>query len=52
MVISAFMLEGYFIGLKEGAILGNGVLMAFILGFLPLAIAGYYWQNNHLLWPL
>lgn len=47
---TAFMLEGYFIGLKEGAILRNGVLMAFIFGFLPLAIAGYYWQNNHLLW--
>ncbi|EAZ91251.1 guanitoxin biosynthesis MATE family efflux transporter GntT [Crocosphaera chwakensis] len=46
----AFMLEGYFIGLKEGKILRNGVLIAFLIGFLPLVIMAYYWQNNHLLW--
>lgn len=50
LTATAFMLEGYFIGLKEGKTLRNGVLMAFILGFLPLVIAAYYWQNNHLLW--
>ncbi|MBH8560876.1 MATE family efflux transporter [Nostoc sp. CENA67] len=46
----AFMLEGYFIGLKEGATLRNAVLLAFGLGFLPLAIAAWYLHNNHLLW--
>lgn len=46
----AFMLEGYFIGLKEGAILRNAVLIAFGVGFLPLAFAGWYLHNNHLLW--
>lgn len=46
----AFMLEGYFIGLKEGVILRNAVLLAFFVGFLPLAIAAWYFQNNHLLW--
>lgn len=46
----AFMLEGYFIGLKEGAILRNTVLLAFALGFSPLAIAAWYFHNNHLLW--
>jgi multidrug resistance protein, MATE family len=46
----AFILEGYFIGLKEGAILRNAVLLAFFLGFIPLAIAAWYFQNNHLLW--
>lgn len=46
----AFMLEGYFIGLKEGATLRNAVLLAFGLGFIPLAIAAWYFHNNHLLW--
>jgi multidrug resistance protein, MATE family len=46
----AFMLEGYFIGLKEGAKLRNAVLLAFGLGFIPLALTGWYLHNNHLLW--
>ncbi|WGV23792.1 guanitoxin biosynthesis MATE family efflux transporter GntT [Halotia branconii] len=46
----AFMLEGYFIGLKEGKTLRNAVLIAFGLGFSPLAIAAWYFHNNHLLW--
>lgn len=50
LTATAFMLEGYFIGLKEGATLRNGVLTAFFLGFLPLVIIAYSWQNNHLLW--
>ena len=45
-----FILEGYFIGLKEGTSLRNAVLMAFFVGFIPLAIAAWYFQNNHLLW--
>ncbi|WP_414578373.1 guanitoxin biosynthesis MATE family efflux transporter GntT [Anabaena sp. CCY 9402-a] len=46
----AFMLEGYFIGLKEGAIIRNAVLLAFGFGFTPLAATGWYLHNNHLLW--
>ncbi|MBD2446042.1 MATE family efflux transporter [Nostoc sp. FACHB-152] len=46
----AFMLEGYFIGLKEGATLRNAVLIAFGIGFLPLAITAWYVHNNQLLW--
>lgn len=46
----AFMLEGYFIGLKEGVILRNAVLLAFGLGFTPLTVAAWYFHNNHLLW--
>ncbi len=46
----AFMLEGYFIGLKEGKTLRNAVLIAFGLGFMPLAIAAWYLQINHILW--
>ncbi|MGK7956418.1 MAG: guanitoxin biosynthesis MATE family efflux transporter GntT [Crocosphaera sp.] len=50
LTATAFMLEGYFIGLKEGTTLRNGVLTAFFLGFFPLASLSYFWQNNHLLW--
>jgi MATE family multidrug resistance protein len=46
----AFMLEGYFIGLKEGVILRNAVLFAFGLGFIPLAIISWYLHSNHILW--
>lgn len=46
----AFMLEGYFIGLKEGKTLRNAVLVAFGGGFMPLAIAAWYFHNNHILW--
>lgn len=46
----AFMLEGYFIGLKKGEALRNAVLIAFGVGFIPLAITAWYLQNNHILW--
>jgi MATE family multidrug resistance protein len=46
----AFMLEGYFIGLKEGKTLRNAVLIAFGLGFVPIAITAWSLHNNHLLW--
>ncbi|MEM9805017.1 MAG: MATE family efflux transporter, partial [Cyanobacteria bacterium P01_D01_bin.56] len=46
----AFMLEGYFIGLKEGAVLRNGALLGFGLGFTPLALLATYLQNSYLLW--
>jgi multidrug resistance protein, MATE family len=46
----AFTLEGFFIGLKEGATLRNAVLTAFGLGFMPLAITAWYLHSNHLLW--
>ena len=46
----AFMLEGYTIGLKEGARLRNSALIALIFGFAPVAGIAWYLQNNHLLW--
>ncbi|MBT9311719.1 guanitoxin biosynthesis MATE family efflux transporter GntT [Leptothoe kymatousa] len=46
----AFMLEGYFIGLKEGAVLRNGAILGFGLGFIPLALLATYWQSSYLLW--
>jgi multidrug resistance protein, MATE family len=46
----AFILEGYFIGLKEGAILRNASLIAFGLIFLPLIVLSSYLQSVNLLW--
>ncbi len=46
----AFMLEGFFIGLKAGTVLRNAALTAFGVVFLPVAIAGWSLQSNHLLW--
>ena len=46
----AFMLEGYFTGLKDGLILRKGALIAFCFVFIPVAATAWYWQNVHLLW--
>lgn len=46
----AYMLDGYFLGLTAGKILRQSSLIAAIVGFLPLAIAAWYWQTNNLLW--
>ncbi|MBT9311720.1 guanitoxin biosynthesis MATE family efflux transporter GntT [Leptothoe kymatousa] len=46
----AFMLEGYFIGLKAGAVVRNGALLGFGFGFTPLALVAVYLQNSYLLW--
>ena len=46
----AYMLDGYFLGLTAGKILRQSTLIAALVGFLPTAIAAWYWQNNHLLW--
>ena len=46
----AFMLEAYFIGLKQGSVLRNASLIAFCLAFLPTAIAAWYGRNVALLW--
>ena len=46
----AYMLDGYFLGLTAGKILRHSTLLATGLGFIPLAIAAWYWQTNNLLW--
>lgn len=46
----AYMLDGYFLGLTAGKILRQSTLIAAIIGFVPMAIAAWYWQTNHLLW--
>lgn len=46
----AFMLEGYFIGLKEAKPLRNGVLVAFFLVYLPCLSVAVWQQSNNWLW--
>ncbi|MCP2727550.1 guanitoxin biosynthesis MATE family efflux transporter GntT [Limnofasciculus baicalensis] len=45
-----WIFEGYFGGLTEGKILRNSALGSFGLGFMPMAVAAWYFHNNHLLW--
>ncbi len=47
---SAYILEGYVIGLKEGAKLRNSALTALGFGFVPVAWVAWHLQSNHLLW--
>lgn len=46
----AYLLDGYFLGLTAGRHLRHSVLIATLFGFLPLAVAAWYWQQVHLLW--
>lgn len=46
----SFVLEGYFIGLIEGKLLRNTALIAFALGFTPMAFVAWYTHSNHILW--
>jgi len=50
MVGFVYMLEGYFLGLTQMFVLRNGILAAFFIGFVPLVIAAWQFQNVHLLW--
>lgn len=46
----AFMLDGYFLGLAEGAILRNTALVATLAGFVPIALIAWQLQSCYLLW--
>ncbi|PSF37284.1 MATE family efflux transporter [Aphanothece hegewaldii CCALA 016] len=46
----AFMLDGYFLGLAEGAILRNTALVATLAGFVPIAMIAWQLQSCYLLW--
>ena len=46
----SYLLDGYFLGLTAGGLLRRSVLFATLLGFIPLAIAAWFWQDVHLLW--
>lgn len=47
---AAFMLESYFIGIKDGKTLRNGSLLAFGVGFLPLSLLAALQQSETILW--
>ncbi|MBC8124028.1 MAG: MATE family efflux transporter [Gemmatimonadaceae bacterium] len=46
----AFMLDGYFLGLTEGAVLRNATIFASLVGFAPLALFAWQQHSNPLLW--
>ncbi len=46
----ASMLEGFFLGVAEGKIIRNVSLISAIFGFIPSAIASWYFHNNYILW--
>ncbi|AFY79738.1 Na+-driven multidrug efflux pump [Pleurocapsa sp. PCC 7327] len=46
----AFVLDGYFLGLAEGATLRNTALAATLVGFAPIAIAAWRFHSSSLLW--
>ena len=46
----AYMLDGYFLGLTEGYILRQAMLVSAFIGFAPTAIAAWCFHSNHLLW--
>lgn len=46
----AFMLDGYFLGLAEGATLRNAAVLATLTGFAPIAVLAWHLESNNLLW--
>lgn len=46
----AFMLDGYFIGLSNTAIVRNSALLGFWVGFTPITVWAWWIHNNHILW--
>jgi multidrug resistance protein, MATE family len=50
LTAAAFILESYFIGIKDGSTLRNGAVLSFTMVFLPLVLLAIYQQSEHLLW--
>lgn len=46
----AFILDGYFLGLAAGPVLRNSMVTAAVVGFAPLAIAGWQLEATQMLW--
>ncbi|BCL33889.1 MATE family efflux transporter [Nostoc sp. MS1] len=46
----AYALDGYFLGLTQGRILRESMLIATTIGFIPSAMTAWYFHNSHLLW--
>jgi MATE family multidrug resistance protein len=46
----SYLLEGYFLGFAQGPTVRNATLISSLLGFAPVALAAWYFHNNHILW--
>ncbi|WP_206603126.1 guanitoxin biosynthesis MATE family efflux transporter GntT [Leptolyngbya ohadii] len=46
----AYMLDGYFLGLTEGATLRRAAVLSTLVGFVPVAIGAAWLRSPHLLW--
>lgn len=46
----AFIFDGFFLGISEGKILRNSMIVSSILFFFPIAYWGKIQNNNHILW--
>jgi multidrug resistance protein, MATE family len=46
----AYLLDGYFLGLTQGRILRQSAVSAALFGFVPMAIAAWFFHAVHLLW--
>ena len=46
----AFMLNGYFLGLMQSAIVRNSIVFSALIGFLPVAFWAWKTENDQLLW--
>ena len=46
----AYIYDGYFLGLTQGRVLRNSMLVSFVVAFLPLAATALHAHSNHLLW--
>ncbi|MGJ4745757.1 MATE family efflux transporter [Leptospira sp. SA-E8] len=46
----AFIFDGFFLGISEGKILRNSMIVSSILFFFPIAYWGKIQSNNHILW--
>ncbi|WP_157186899.1 MATE family efflux transporter [Leptospira sp. B5-022] len=46
----AFIFDGFFLGISEGKILRNSMIISSILFFFPIAYWGKIQNNNHILW--
>lgn len=46
----AFIFDGFFLGISEGKILRNSMIVSSIVFFFPIAYWGKVQNNNHILW--
>jgi len=50
LTATVFMMESYFIGIKDGTTVRNGAVIGFAVGFLPMILLVMIKQSEYLLW--